>query len=73
MFVVNPSTNNVRRVTNDPLFDGDPAWFPGNVIAFVSGRSGSRDVWTIEPNGTGLRQVLHMKGPEADPAWAPPR
>ena len=70
---MNLATNNVRQVTNNPAFDGQPGWFPGNRIAFVSGRSGNRELWTILPNGTGLHQVLRFKGPDPDPAWAPPR
>ena len=38
--------------------DEVPAWFPdGRRIAFQSDRSGSMEIWVMNADGTGLRQV----------------
>jgi TolB protein len=73
VFVITVATRSVRRITTDAAFDGDPTWNPNGRIAFVSTRSGNREIWSILPNGTGLALVLRHKGPDIDPAWAPAR
>ena len=52
-------------------FDGDPAWWPGDRIAFVSTRSGNPEIWTVASNGSDLRRVTHRVGPDVEPAWSP--
>jgi hypothetical protein len=40
-----------------------PAWSPdGSMLAFLSDRSGSREVWVVNADGAGLRQLTH-EGP----------
>jgi Tol biopolymer transport system component len=61
------------QLTNDSHRDRRPRWSPdGEKIAFYSNRSGSYEVWTINRDGTGLRQMTDM--PEINaryPFWAP--
>lgn len=51
----------VLQLTNDPAFDGRPAWAPtGNMIAFISNRGKHTtlgDVWAINPDGRNLHQL----------------
>ncbi len=50
-----------------PQFSFDGAW-----VAFLSGRSGSVQVWVAKPDGSGLRQLTHFPGSILDvsePAW----
>jgi len=42
-------------------------------ILFTSNRTGSGDVYSIYPDGTGLRQLTSAPGDEADPSWSPER
>jgi TolB protein len=50
-----------------PFLDETPAWFPdGKRIAFQSDRSGRMAIWTMNADGTGLRQITGSQNPAAD-------
>jgi serine/threonine protein kinase/Tol biopolymer transport system component len=50
--------SNWRSLTDDEFQDRRPRWFPdGQRIAFVSDRSGTNQIWAINADGTGLRQL----------------
>jgi Tol biopolymer transport system component len=52
--------------------DTDAAWCPdGTQIAFVSGRSGNLDIWSIEPGGSNLTNLTHNRASDGDFAWSP--
>jgi TolB protein len=55
--------------TGGTINDGADSWSPdGKKIAFVSNRSGTYEIWTMDANGTGAKQLTH--GPEAHlAAW----
>ena len=65
-----------RQLTRYSLFRGgagEPSWsFNGKLILFSASRSlaaGARtDVWSVKPNGSGLRQLI---AGATDPAWSP--
>jgi Tol biopolymer transport system component len=42
----------------------------GRRILFLSDRSGATDLYVIESDGTGEKQITHTPEPEALPAWA---
>ncbi len=68
VFVVNADGTGLRRITPYKLRAGDgPDWSPdGSQILFRSPETEDfldSDIWTIRPDGTGLRQVTHA-GPE---------
>lgn len=64
---------NWRDLTNDKFFDRYPRWSPdGKQIAFVSDRSGVYEIWTIDADGTNLRQVTFGGLPGTSfPLWSP--
>ena len=54
--------------------DYAPAYSPdGARIAFTSNRSGSREIWVCNRDGSGLRKLTSMGGTghTADPQWSP--
>ncbi|HEY2916418.1 MAG TPA: hypothetical protein VGI98_04300 [Candidatus Limnocylindrales bacterium] len=74
---MNANGTDVRAITT-PLpspgvaTDAEPAWTPdASVLAFVSDRGGSRDLWTVQADGGGLVQLTADPGDELDPAWSP--
>jgi Tol biopolymer transport system component len=54
----------------------DPAccgtWSPdGELILFERGPSGSRDLWTMHPDGTVVQRVTHLPADYVWYSWAP--
>ena len=67
------STERVE-ITTGQYMDWDPAWHPTqNLIAFDSDRDGSRKLWVVNADGTGLHRVTseRMSFVETEPAWSP--
>lgn len=49
-----------------------PAWSPdGKRIAFTSNVNGKTDLYTINADGSGLRQITFSRGIDTSPAWNP--
>jgi Tol biopolymer transport system component len=72
IYVMNADGSGVSLIF-DAQFDNAslPAWSPeGQRIAFTGRPSGPADVFVINADGTGLRQ-LTTRGSEDDPAWSP--
>ena len=55
-----------ERVIGSTQRDSTPAYAPDGRIAWVSDRSGSREVWLAKEDGSGQTQVTHMNGPQVD-------
>lgn len=73
IIVMRPDGGARRRLTEGPHRDLHPRWSPDSErIAFFSNRSGSYEIWTIRPDGSGLTQLTDV--PDrivADPTWSP--
>ena len=60
------------------LLFASPAWatFPGangqiTFAALPTPTAPGKQIYTIEPNGTGLRQLTHLDGDATSPHWSP--
>ena len=73
VFTINPDGSGERVLTNHPLRDGDPSISPdGRTIAFESFRSGFSELWTMNADGTNLRQLTFNGAPEdRGSSWSP--
>lgn len=73
LFTVGLDGSAPTRLTSASGVNEQPSWSPdGQEIAFVSDRSGNRDLWAIRPDGTGLRQITDTPDvQEANPDWSP--
>jgi Tol biopolymer transport system component len=62
-----------RQLTDDIHKDREPKWSPdGKQILFTSDRSGTYEVWTIQPDGRGLTQLTNTRGQAVGaPIWSP--
>ncbi|MFI5207077.1 MAG: hypothetical protein ACHQX4_03575 [Gemmatimonadales bacterium] len=60
IWIVDAATGEARKLAahTEPYLDEVPAWFPdGGRIAFQSNRSGKMEVWVMNADGSGARQV----------------
>ncbi|MBE7552265.1 MAG: S9 family peptidase [Anaerolineales bacterium] len=71
--VVELESGQIRPLTGQPRQkDWQPRWSPdGRLIAFLSQRSGWNEVWLVQPDGEGLRQLTRLGRDVADLAWSP--
>ena len=52
------------RLTSHPADDAESAWLPdGSGIVFTSDRDGGPNLWFMQPDGSGLRQVTTLDVP----------
>jgi Tol biopolymer transport system component len=55
-----------------PRTCGEPSWSPdGSLIAFNLVTHNGMQVWSVTPDGTGLRQLTGQYQEAGDPAWSP--
>jgi len=77
IYTMSPHGQGVKRLTNYPQEDLEPAWSPdGSKIAFMSFR-GNLGVWTtytlytMNANGTGVERLIKNPRDDHEPAWSP--
>jgi Tol biopolymer transport system component len=60
------------HLTNDARDDSYPSWSPnGGKILFHSDRASNFDIYTINPDGTGLKQLTDHSNADTYPSWSP--
>jgi Tol biopolymer transport system component len=79
IYTVSPNGRNLRNLTpNSPAADDSPSWSAdGRKIAFWSTRrgpdnpTGDQEIFVMNANGSGLRQITKNKVDDGGPAWSP--
>jgi Tol biopolymer transport system component len=73
IFTMRANGAHERNLTNSPgVEDIDPEWSPdGRRIAFISERDGDDEIYTMKPNGSGVRQLTFNDQPDRHPSWSP--
>lgn len=52
--------------------ESSPRWSPdGSMLAFLSNRSGSSQIWLLSMEGGEARQLTRVKGGVSNPVWSP--
>jgi polyisoprenoid-binding protein YceI len=72
--LIDVSTGQVRDLFADPGAESSPEWSPdGRSIAFTLLRQGAtnEDIYTINPDGSGLRQLTSDPAYDYEPHWSP--
>ena len=60
LYIIPGAGGEKRQITNDPARDRIPHWSPdGRRILFYSDRGTNQNVWLIDADGSGLRQLTH--------------
>ena len=79
IYTVSPNGRHLRNLTpNSPAADDFPSWSAdGRKIAFSSTRrgpdnpTGDQEIFVMNADGSGLRQVTYNKVDDGGPAWSP--
>jgi len=72
LFLISTRGGTPVQLTTHPAYDGKPCWSPdGNVIAFLSDRSGSRQIHLINPDGGEAHQFTHLNQDVENFKWTP--
>ncbi len=73
VYVMSLSSRALRRLTSEPADGLYPTWSPDGLrIAFMSGRNGCSEIFTVRTDGTDPRVVVTMpNGDAVDPRWSP--
>ena len=72
LYVVRADRSGLRNFTNDAAKDRNGHWSPdGRQIAFYSNRNGAFSFWTINPDGSGLRERVSRSEALIVPVWSP--
>jgi hypothetical protein len=71
IYTIRSDGSDLRRLThNEHLWDKFPTWSPdGRQIAFWSNRTGSRQIWVMEADGTGPRNPSQNSFNDWEPVW----
>jgi Tol biopolymer transport system component len=68
--VMNVDTNAIATLTSG--YDNFPLWSPrGDLIMFSRLDKGDYEIFTIKPDGTGLRRLTSAPGNDAHQGWSP--
>ena len=68
--VFNLDTNAVTPLTND--YDNFPLWSPrGDLIMFSRFAENDYEIYSIKPDGTGLKRLSYSHGNDAHQGWSP--
>ncbi|MCM3879505.1 MAG: hypothetical protein ND807_05315 [Vicinamibacterales bacterium] len=68
--IMNIETKAVAMLTKG--YDNFPLWSPrGDLIMFTRLAEGDYNIYTIRPDGTGLKRVTNSHGNDAHQAWSP--
>jgi len=70
LWVFDLASHDSRNVTNNPFTDRDPMWI-GDRIFFTSDRSGTLNLYSVSPDGSGVTELTHqttwdVRWPSAD-------
>jgi Tol biopolymer transport system component len=78
VYVMRVDGSGLRKLTDDEAKDRNPVWSPdGSQAAFYSNRDGFYEIWTVNRDGSGLRQRTVTpserteRGNPLFPVWSP--
>ena len=72
LWLIETARGVLRRFTSDPAIDGDPVWAPdSNRIAFLSRRSGPKNLWLKRIDGGTEERLRESAENEAPTDWSP--
>lgn len=71
IYVAGASGSDPQRLTTDHV-DHSPAWSPdGTQIAYVHGYGDDQQIWVMNADGSGMRELTSSHGFHSFPTWSP--
>lgn len=72
VFVMNADGSDNKQITHTPFSENEATWIKeGTKIAFLSGESGSSQLWEMNPDGTDRKQLSNYDGDIEGFAFSP--
>ena len=72
LFIMPVAGGEPRNITNSPASESNGVWRPdGQRIGYISSQSGSAQMWEMNPDGSGARQVSDIAGGITGFGYAP--
>lgn len=72
LVILSLADGKVTPLTGESHWYNFPQWSPkGDAIMFTSDRDGDFELYTIRPDGTGLRRLTNSPGNDAHSIWSP--
>ncbi|KKB46074.1 hypothetical protein HMPREF1536_05308 [Parabacteroides gordonii MS-1 = DSM 23371] len=72
VFVMNADGSDNKQITHTPFSENEATWIKGGTkIAFLSGQSGSSQLWEMNPDGTDRKQLSDYDGDIEGFAFSP--
>ena len=63
LFIMNADGSEQKQLTHNAAYEGEPTWIKGGTkLAYLSSESGSTQVWEMNPDGTGRKQLTNYEG-----------
>lgn len=63
LFTMNVDGSDKTQITQTPKSENNAVWVKGGTkIAFLSSESGSSQIWEMDPDGTGRKQISKIEG-----------
>lgn len=63
VYVMNADGSGNKQITATPFSESNVVWIKGGTkIAFLSGQSGSSQLWEMNPDGSGRKQLSYYEG-----------
>lgn len=70
LVIMSLADRKVVPLTAGVHYDNFPQWSPkGDVIMFTSDRDGDFELYTVRPDGTGVRRLTNARGNDAHSVW----
>ena len=70
IYLLNLEDKKVKKLVESPALDTNPSFSSdGKKIIFVSNRTGNQQIWSINSDGSNLRQLTQIPGESIDSGW----
>ncbi|OGX08598.1 MAG: hypothetical protein A2Z88_01485 [Omnitrophica WOR_2 bacterium GWA2_47_8] len=70
LYLLNLENKKTKKIVESPGLDSSPRFSPdGERIIFISTRGGTQQIWSVNSDGSNLRQLTQIPGESIDPGW----